>query len=165
MYSAGTGPSRAPLTREPRWTSIAPWRRISGSWFVSGQRWCSWCSRVHGGAGIGQPLLSGRGRGTGGTTTGSTTGAGGAGGGPCVPVDDYNPCTADVCNAGMPSNPFLEEGTVCGMSQGVELVCDSKVNAWGATSRAIASVPTTSARYARAQHSCAAYRLPRRTRP
>src|SRR6202044_1029902 len=39
-----------------------------------------------------------------------------------VPVDG-NPCTADVCTAGVPSNPPAAAGTAC--NQGGGVVCDA----------------------------------------
>jgi hypothetical protein len=39
-----------------------------------------------------------------------------------LPVDN-NPCTADVCTAGTPSNPFVTAGTICG---GGSMVCNGQ---------------------------------------
>src|SRR5262249_11279767 len=61
--------------------------------------------------------------GTTGTTTG-TTGTGGMGGSPgttssttgtCIPVDDNNPCTDDVCEGGLPVHHPVPAGSPCSM--------------------------------------------------
>ncbi len=51
---------------------------------------------------------------------------GGSGGGACAPVDDKNPCTDDLCDDGVPSNPPSPQGAVCGTANGKPLVCDGK---------------------------------------
>ncbi len=50
------------------------------------------------------------------TSTSATTGGGGSGGtggGPCVPVDDGNACTDDVCTNGQPTHTPTAAGTSC----------------------------------------------------
>jgi hypothetical protein len=72
------------------------------------------------GAGGSDTTTSSSGTGGGSTATSSS----GTGGADCVPVDDSNPCTDDVCIDGMPENPNKTQGAVCGMEQGATLVCD-----------------------------------------
>ncbi len=64
--------------------------------------------------------------GAGGASTTSSTGgggSGGAGGGPCVPVDDGNACTDDVCTDGLPVHTPTVAGTPCSMGG---VLCDGK---------------------------------------
>lgn len=55
----------------------------------------------------------------GGATTSSASsgtagsGGGGSGGAPCIPADDGNPCTDDVCTDGTLANPPKANGTAC----------------------------------------------------
>src|SRR5690349_1916613 len=56
--------------------------------------------------GCGTPFTGGAG-GTGGAPGTTSTGA------PCVPADDNNPCTEDVCENGVPVNKPAAAGTLC----------------------------------------------------
>src|SRR5690242_18216939 len=49
------------------------------------------------------------------SSSSSTEGSGGAGGVPCVPIDDNNPCTDDLCNNGLPVHPPTPAGAPCSM--------------------------------------------------
>jgi len=49
----------------------------------------------------------------GGQTSTSAASMGGAGGAPCVPVDDNNPCTEDVCDNGVPVHQPMPAGLNC----------------------------------------------------
>src|SRR5689334_5771969 len=53
-------------------------------------------------SGTGGGLATSSSTGASSTGAGGAGGAGGTGGGPCVAVDDGNPCTDDVCEGGMP---------------------------------------------------------------
>src|SRR6185436_11773442 len=62
----------------------------------------------------GQGLDLGRpGAGGGQTSTSAASSMGGAGGAPCVPVDDNNPCTDDVCDNGVPVHHPIPAGLNC----------------------------------------------------
>src|SRR5262249_32021009 len=49
----------------------------------------------------------------GGQAGSASSSMGGAGGAPCVPVDDNNPCTADLCENGVPVHKPLPAGFNC----------------------------------------------------
>jgi hypothetical protein len=53
--------------------------------------------------------------GTGGSGGATSSSSGGAGGGACVPVDDSNPCTSDVCEGGLPVHTPTPAGSACSM--------------------------------------------------
>jgi EGF domain len=57
------------------------------------------------------------------SSSSSAGGSGGSGGSTCVPVDDKNPCTNDVCENGVPAHPPTAAGSDC--STGGTL-CDGK---------------------------------------
>jgi hypothetical protein len=62
---------------------------------------------------------------TGGTggSGGATSSSSGSGGGDCVPVDDSNPCTDDVCENGAPVHKPTPAGSACSMGG---TLCDGK---------------------------------------
>ncbi len=53
----------------------------------------------------------------------SSSSAGGSGGSDCVPVDDSNPCTNDVCVNGAPAHPPAAPGSACDTGG---ILCDGK---------------------------------------
>jgi hypothetical protein len=62
----------------------------------------------------------------GGATTASSSSSSGIGGGPpCMPIDDGNPCTTDICEGGIPTYIPVTGGTPCGPGNGA---CDGMGN-------------------------------------
>jgi VCBS repeat protein len=63
---------------------------------------------------------------TGGTggAPGTTSSSSGTGGAPCIPVDDQNPCTDDVCANGLP----VHQATAVGTAVPVQIAGDCKKN-------------------------------------
>ena len=57
------------------------------------------------------------------STTSSSSSGGGSGGSDCVPVDDKNPCTNDVCVNGAPAHPPTAPGIACATGGAL---CDGK---------------------------------------
>src|SRR6185437_4750728 len=67
------------------------------------------------------------------SSSGGSAGAGGAGGAACVPVDDHDPCTDDLCQGGMPVHTPKADGTACPSSDActVGSTCQAGVCAGG----------------------------------
>lgn len=55
------------------------------------------------------------------STTGGSGGNGGNGGAPCMPIDDNNPCTDDICDNELPVHEPTAAGTAC---NGGGTLCD-----------------------------------------
>lgn len=56
--------------------------------------------------------------GDGNTSSASSSGNGGAGGGPCIPEDDHDPCTDDICNENSTLHEPKTEGAACILANG-----------------------------------------------